>query len=281
MDIGIVGAGKAGCSIGKYLKEHGMAVAGYFSRSKESVEWAATFTGTEAFPTLANLVKACGIIFIATPDNAIREVWENIAGNSIQGKIICHFSGSLSSVVFSDREKAGAFGCSVHPMYAFSNKYTSYRQLNQVMFTAEGDPEALDAVCGLFGRMGNSVCIINSEKKERYHAAASMVSNMMVGLYQMGIDMLTDCGFDEDGARTMARPLVRGNIDNLLETSPERALTGPVERNDTETVGKHLAALRGREREVYVNLAWTLVGIAKRKNPGRDYTALMEMLMDG
>ena len=28
MEIGIVGAGRVGCSIGKYLKEHGAAVIG-------------------------------------------------------------------------------------------------------------------------------------------------------------------------------------------------------------------------------------------------------------
>ena len=41
MEIGIVGAGRVGCSIGKYLKEHGAAVAGYYSKSRESVEFAA------------------------------------------------------------------------------------------------------------------------------------------------------------------------------------------------------------------------------------------------
>ena len=38
MKIGIIGAGKVGCSIGKYLKEHCFSVAGYCSKSKKSVE---------------------------------------------------------------------------------------------------------------------------------------------------------------------------------------------------------------------------------------------------
>ena len=42
MKIGIIGAGKVGCSIGKYLTEHGFSVAGYCSKSKKSVEEAAT-----------------------------------------------------------------------------------------------------------------------------------------------------------------------------------------------------------------------------------------------
>ncbi len=278
MEIGIVGAGRVGCSIGKYLKEHGAAVAGYYSKSRESVEFAATFTNTAAFPSLGELVEAVSMIFITTPDDEIRPVWEKIAGQPIRGKIICHFSGSLSSVVFSGREQAGASGCSVHPMYAFSSKETSWQQLNQVLFTMEGDSHALDRVGLVLAQAGIRHFVINSAKKERYHAAASMVSNMMIGLYQMSIDMLQDCGFEEAAARLLVEPLVRNNIENLLATSPEQALTGPIERNDVETVRKHLAVLTEEEREVYTSLAQKLVETARRKNPDKEYGEILKVI---
>lgn len=278
MEIGIVGAGRVGCSIGKYLKEHGAAVAGYYSKSRESVEFAATFTNTAAFPSLGELVEAVSMIFITTPDDEIRPVWEKIAGQPIRGKIICHFSGSLSSVVFSGREQAGASGCSVHPMYAFSSKETSWQQLNQVLFTMEGDSHALNRVGLVLAQAGIRHFVIDSAKKERYHAAASMVSNMMIGLYQMSIDMLQDCGFEEAAARLLVEPLVRNNIENLLATSPEQALTGPIERNDVETVRKHLAVLTEEEREVYTSLAQKLVETARRKNPDKEYGEILKVI---
>ena len=278
MEIGIVGAGRVGCSIGKYLKEHGAAVAGYYSKSRESVEFAATFTNTAAFPSLGELVEAVSMIFITTPDDEVRPVWEKIAGQPIRGKIICHFSGSLSSVVFSGREQAGASGCSVHPMYAFSSKETSWQQLNQVLFTMEGDSHALDRVGLVLAQAGIRHFVINSAKKERYHAAASMVSNMMIGLYRMSIDMLQDCGFEEAAARLLVEPLVRNNIENLLATSPEQALTGPIERNDVETVRKHLAVLTEEEREVYTSLAQKLVETARRKNPDKEYGEILKVI---
>lgn len=279
MKTGIVGAGKVGCSIGRYLKEHGGQVAGYFSKRKESVDFAATFTGSTAFSSLGELAEISDIIFIATPDDAIRSVWESIAENLIQGKIVCHFSGSLSSNVFSGRENAGVLGCSAHPMYAFSSKETSYKKLNHALFTMEGDAEALAVLGDLFGRAGIRTCIIDSWQKERYHAAASMVSNMMIGLYQMSIDMLSGCGFSEREARALVEPLVRGNIEKLLAASPEQALTGPIERNDTATIEKHLAVLTDEEKAVYINLAQKLVDIAVRKNPDRDYEAVKRILL--
>lgn len=274
MKVGIVGAGKVGCSIGKYMVEHGVTVTGYSSKSKESVDVAATFTKTRAFDTLQSLVAESDLIFIATPDDKIEEVWKEIAQFSIQGKILCHFSGSLSSVVFSNREEKGVIACSLHPMYAFSDKFTSYEKLNQVMFTAEGDDKALAIVCPLFEQMGNDVSVIPSDKKVRYHAAASIVSNMMIGLYEKSIRMLMDCGFERETARKLVKPLVAGNIQNLLQTSPEEALTGPIERSDIGTVKKHLQQLADDERQLYVNLAWELLTIAKRKNENRDYDAL-------
>ena len=260
MKIGIIGAGKVGCSLGRYFVEQGLGVSGYSSKTKESVETAATFTNTRAYDSLYQLVSENNLIFITTPDDCISEVWAQIVQYDYneKNKIICHFSGSLSSDVFLNREKRGFYACSFHPMYAFSDKFTSYKQLNQVMFTAEGDKEALAELCPLLERLGNPVFVIKGKKKERYHAAASLISNMMIGLYQMGIDMLVDCGFSETEARSLVKPLVEGNIQHLLGTSPEQALTGPIERGDVETIKKHLAQLTDREHQVYIGLGRTL-----------------------
>lgn len=278
MEIGIIGAGRVGCSLGKYLVEQGCTVAGYYSKSKESVEEAATFTSTRAFSSLKELAELCDIIWITTPDGEIAPVWESIQKLSVRDKMICHFSGSLSSVVFSNREGKGIKACSIHPMYAFNQKFTSYQQLNDVLFTMEGDEEAVIAMKYLFEKIGNVVYIIPPEQKMRYHAAAVTASNLVIGLYQMSLDMLADCGFDESTAKKLLGPLVQDNVFNMLELSLEEALTGPVERGDIETVRGHIAALTPQEQSVYAALSERLVDIARRKNPERDYEDLMDIL---
>ena len=122
MTIGFIGAGWVGCTLGKYLSEHGVDIAGFYSRTRESADIAATFTQSEAFSDIEDLVQNSEIIFITTPDGSIKYVWEEIRKFDISKKIICHFSGSLSSDIFSGIEQTGAYGCSVHPMYAFSSK---------------------------------------------------------------------------------------------------------------------------------------------------------------
>lgn len=86
MKIGIIGAGKVGCSIGKYLTEHGFSVAGYCSKSKKSVEEAATFTNTKAYDSLAELVAESTILFLTTPDGALESVWNELKKNQYKIK---------------------------------------------------------------------------------------------------------------------------------------------------------------------------------------------------
>ena len=49
MKIGFIGAGRVGCSIGKYLKESGLHIAGYYDTIKESAASAAAFTSSKEF----------------------------------------------------------------------------------------------------------------------------------------------------------------------------------------------------------------------------------------
>ena len=64
MEIGFIGAGKVGFSLGKYFTEHGVTVKGYYSRDPESARAAAEFTGTSLFTSTEELLAACDTIFI-------------------------------------------------------------------------------------------------------------------------------------------------------------------------------------------------------------------------
>ena len=89
MVIGFIGAGRTGCTIGKYLSGH-TAIAGYYSRTRQSADDAAAFTQSKAFYSLEALIDSCDTVFITTPDRAISEVWECIRHYNLKDKIICH-----------------------------------------------------------------------------------------------------------------------------------------------------------------------------------------------
>ena len=278
MKIGIIGAGKVGATLGKYLSNAGICVTGYYSRTKKSADEAATFTGTKTCQSLAELAAASDTLFLTVPDGAIEQVWKEIAGLSIRQYIICHFSGSLSSHVFSGIGTAGAYGISIHPMYAFSDKFASHENFHTAYLTMEGDDRALAVMRPLFERLGHRVVTICAEVKMKYHAAAAMASNEMLGLMQASLDLLGECGIDQTDAMAMLTPLVQGNIHAMLEKGCVAALTGPMERNDVQTVRKHLEVLGDSEAgRIYQSMGATMIALAQRKNPGRDYGELRQM----
>lgn len=281
MVIGIIGAGKAGTTLGKYLMKRDVAISGFYSRNEKSAKESAEFTKTRAYNKVADIIKVSDTLFITTPDGEIANIWDCITAYQLTDKTICHFSGSLSSAVFEGIDKTGARGCSIHPMYAFSDKFTSYRQFSKAILTMEGDLQAVHIMKNLFEALGHKVMTVQAEDKMKYHAAAALASNYMLGLFQMSVDLLKECGFEQEDCYTLLGSLVRENIATMVEHGTEFALTGPIERNDIETVKKHLTVCSdSRIKNTYCNIGQELIDIAQKKYPNRDYTALRKILSE-
>ena len=166
--------------MGKYFVEHNIKVIGYYSRNFNSAQEGANFTNTIAFKTIEEIVKNSDAIFITTEDSQIKNVWNIIREMPINNKLICHCSGSLSSEIFSDIRKYGAYGYSIHPMFAINDKYDSYKDLPNAFITIEGHKEYQEKLKQLFLSLGNKVQIISKENKSLYHAAAVTVSNFIL-----------------------------------------------------------------------------------------------------
>jgi predicted short-subunit dehydrogenase-like oxidoreductase (DUF2520 family) len=272
MRIGFIGAGRVGFTLGRYLTEHGISVTGYYSRSIKSAKEAAEFTDTLYYEKISDILKDSDVLFLTVSDNAISEVYENLKQYDLKGKILCHTSGALSSSVFTDSEQTGVYGYSIHPIYAVNDKLTAYRNFHHAFITIEGHEKYLATLQNMFTKMGNCTAIISGDNKVKYHAAAVCASNLVCGLYDMAERMLESCGFDRVMANQALRGLFLDNAEAVCKLGAEHALTGPVERNDSETIASHLEVLSGKEAETYRALSRETLELARRKNPDRDYS---------
>lgn len=279
MNIGFIGAGKVGFSLGKYFSENNLSISGYYDMNNSFSEEAAEFTKSTAFMNINKLIESSDIIFITTGDNIISQVWNEIKFLNIKNKIICHCSGSLSSKIFSDINNSCAFSYSIHPMFAFSDKYSSYKELKTAYFSLEGDEKHLDYLKNLFESLGNKVILIDSEIKPLYHLASVTVSNLVLSLLDIGCSYLSDCGIDSNKSLEALIPLIMNNINNIKHTNSFiDSLTGPVERNDINTVKHHLDVIPKENIPLYKILSQNLVKIAELKNTSRDYEELKKIL---
>lgn len=280
MNIGFIGAGKVGFSLGKYLSVNGIGLSGYYSRNLNSAEEAAEFTGSKAFSTPGELIRESTVIFITVPDGAITDVFNNIRELGISGKLICHCSGALSAgEAFTDIASTGAYGLSVHPLFPVSSKYDSYKELGNAFFCLEGD--RADEWRDILTSFGNHVRIIDGSVKVRYHTACAISSNLVCALAAESVSLLKECGFTADEALQALRPLAMSNMSKVFEAGPVSALTGPVERNDVSTVSKHLKCFgTDEERELYTAVSRKLTEVAAEKHPETDYSELRKLLSD-
>ncbi|GAA0179836.1 Rossmann-like and DUF2520 domain-containing protein [Clostridium sediminicola] len=253
-------------------------ITGYFSRNFESAKEAAVFTNSKAYSNIEDLIKDCDTIFITTPDDKINEVWQNIKNYTIKGKIICHTSGSFSSKIFSQINLSGAFGYSIHPIFPFSDKFTSHSKLNNAYFSIEGHKKHIDFLRKFFMDLGNKVISIDSNKKPLYHLANVTVSNLVLSLFDIGCDYLKLCDVPRKDAKDALLPLICSNIQNIKENDFMDALTGPIERGDVNTIQKHINVLNENNKELYKILSLNLLKIAKDKNKERDYSELEKLL---
>ena len=278
MKVGFIGAGKMGFTLGKHMVEYGINVGGYYSRTLESAKEAAEFTTSHCYESLSELVNGNDVIFITVPDGQIAvmaEVLDRLDAN-LSGKIICHTSGALSSQVFSGMDSR-VFGYSIHPIYAVNSKTESYINFNQAFITIEGHEAKIDVMTDLFKSLGHQVKVISADDKVKYHGAAVFASNLVIGLYHKSMKLMEECGFSESEAEEALKPLFKNNSESLINKGCMDALTGPVERCDTETVKKHINVLSGDELDVYKLLSKELVGISEAKHGSDENYDFSEM----
>jgi predicted short-subunit dehydrogenase-like oxidoreductase (DUF2520 family) len=310
--IAFIGAGKAGCSFGRYIIEGrdsrlrgndkktrndneksavipakaGISatytIAGYYSKTKSSTEFAAEFTSSGAFESLADLLRAADIIFITTPDGQIESVGKELVQISrsenipLMGKLIGHLSGCLSSEVLKDAAEEGALTFSLHPACAIPSKDKAWVALKSTLLTFEGGTCSRVEIAPLLDILGNKIGNIDVKYKTLYHAACVILSNFSVGLAKEGTDLLVRSGLEPDFAGEFLKTLFLGNAENIAALGPVAALTGPAERADAGTINGHLKTLAdfGDETdiELYKSLTEILIRVAKEKNPERNYS---------
>lgn len=276
--FGFIGAGKVGFSLGKYLKENNINISGYYSKNEHSSVEATIFTNTKQYKNILDLINDSDAIFITTPDGEIQGVWNEMKKLPIENKLICHCSGSISSEIFSNINNHGAYGYSIHPMFAISDKYNSYKNLSKAFITIEGHEKFINYLEELFKGLGNDVAIIDNSSKALYHVASVFASNLVLGLINNGVTYLKECGFEEDKAIKALFPLIEFNLSNIKEKGIVDSLTGPIERGDLTTIISHCEALNSIDRELYKKLSKNILEIAKIKNSDRNYEKLERFL---
>lgn len=245
MRIGFIGAGKVGTAFGRYLKNKGFHIIGYYSRTIESSKRAADLTESVFFESADKLINEIDIIFITTNDDEISKVCEGLAEGSLlkPGQILVHMSGAASSGILNSARARGCYIYSLHPLQAFAHISKAVEDLSKTVFSIEGDSEKICVIEEMLRECGNDYFIIDKEQKSLYHATACVVSNYLVTLMDYGLSLFEAIDIDKDEGYKALYPLIEGTIKNIYNLGTEEALTGPIARGDIKTIEGHIESL--------------------------------------
>jgi predicted short-subunit dehydrogenase-like oxidoreductase (DUF2520 family) len=238
--VRIIGAGRAGLSLGRALENAGWTVS-YLPRGDSVAEAAADVE----------------LLVIATPDGAIAGVAEAV--EPVPATVVAHLSGSLGLAALAPHSRRAA----VHPLVALPDPdIGSARLAGRAAFAVAGDPLGRAVVEALGGRAFE----VSDDARTAYHAAACIASNHLVALLGQVSRVAAGAGVPLDAFLELART----TIDNVAALGPSAALTGPVARGDWETVAHHLAALNEDERPAYQAMADQAARLARGRVVGGD-----------
>lgn len=271
--IYIVGCGKAGSAFAFELSSAGYDVGFVTDRNehKRSLIAEKLISVKSSSEPEREFVQASDVILMCVQDRNIPDAVTQIVqtGADIAGKIFLHCSGSETSEVF---EKAGInpeLAASVHPIQTFMEGSTEDKSLLKgIYFGLEGGEHALNFSKEMVTSLGSNYMLIPKEKKVLYHAACVVTSNFLVTMLNVAAELTANAGVEKSEMFTIFRPIIEKTIANVAENGLVNSLTGPFERNDVQTISKHLDSISSELPSLipfYTLLGMETVRVAFRK----------------
>jgi len=261
--LAIVGAGRVGQTLGRALAQRGYRIEAVVELTPQRAQAAVRFMGSGQAMSSSRAdklragVAAAETMLVSVPDPSIRPVahWlASLGRESWRGKVVLHTSGSRSARELAPLKRLGAHCGSFHPLFPFPRPLRSFPK--PVFFGIEGDAKACQRARRLARALGGIPIPVSARGKVLYHAAGALASGHLMTLIDLGTRALVRAGVPRKQTRRALLPLIRSTIAQY-ERLGEKAWTGPLARADSETVQKHLLALRklpAHFREVYATL---------------------------
>ena len=184
-----------------------------------------TFDVPDARQRLKETIGSADRVLLLVTDKAITAVLKQYP--FLHEKHLVHCSGSMSI--------PGVTGA--HPLMTFSDHLYGLDAYQGIPFILEAGSD-FDR---LFPGLPNPHFVINIEDRARYHAMCVMAGNFSQILWQSISDRLEQ---QLELPAEALQPYLRQVAENFI-AAPGSALTGPLTRNDVQTIDRNLAALDG------------------------------------
>ena len=264
--IGFIGAGRLGQALAWSFTKTGLRVEAVSSMLVEhALAFSESINGCKCMES-QELVDACDLIFITTPDSVIRHTCEGLTWHS--GQAVVHCSGVTEVDVLNRALAQGSYIGGFHPMQTFGDPYAAVRSLPGCTITVEAEqPELMSLLLALVERLNCSANRLPAGMRGRYHAAAGYTSQFVNALFDQAIRLWQTWGSTEEEALRALLPLAHGTLTAIQSVGVARGMPGPVSRGDLSSIDKHLHAISPMGDEMlnfYRTLCAATIPLAQR-----------------
>lgn len=207
---GIIGNGRLARHIEFYFKLKNISYTLWHRRQATSPE---------------DILNQSDIILLAISDNAIDSFLDQHP--RLNAKLCIHFSGTLTS----------PDALSYHPLMTFSLQMHNLEFYQNLLFVGEGNAPPFSDI---FPQLNNPFIQIPQTKKAYYHALCVMANNFTTLLWQKFFDEMTTTF---NASLNDLKPYLKQTLLNI-DSDYHNALTGPLKRQDLQTIKHNLDALQ-------------------------------------
>jgi predicted short-subunit dehydrogenase-like oxidoreductase (DUF2520 family) len=278
LTVGFVGAGTVGTALAVSLSQRGSPVVAVSSRSLTSArKLAGLVANCRPCQTAQEVADVAELVFITTPDDFISHVASEVKWH--KGQNVIHCSGAHSVDILESAERLGANVASFHPLQTFASIDEAIHNLPGSTFALEAEEPLLSRLKELCSSLYGNWVELKPGDKVLYHIAAVFVSNYVVTLIKLALDLWRSFGVSPKEATESLLPLLKGTVNNIDNVGLPHCLTGPIARGDLSTISKHVNALEAWNSSlltIYKDLGFETIPIALARG-GIDEGRAMEL----
>ena len=183
-----------------------------------------THWSSQSINSVEQAMNNADVVLLAISDDAIDLFLET--HSTLQNKPCVHFSGAHHSQL--------AWG--YHPLMTFGQERFDQETYESILFVQQDDTPDFK---NIFPCLTNPSIKISAQDKAYYHALCVMANNFTTLLWQKFFqEMSQRFNAHEDAMKTFLNQTLTN-----ISANPEHALTGPLIRNDQNTLKKNMEAL--------------------------------------
>lgn len=244
LKVAIIGAGKVGAAIASDFYEKRIHIEAIIDKEKTKAKRLAQKVGSSIYSDhFSSIPSSVNLFIISVQDRFVFEVAKDIANifSNLEGKFAFHTSGALSSEELNPLKEKNCEIFSLHPNFSFLSNNTSKQSLikfNECVFAIESNSRKAIAFAKKLCKILDYEFIeLKSEQKLLYHIFSVIISNYTVTeFYQV------EKFFGKKLIKSYIK-LLKSTIQNIEEFGANKSLTGPIIREDIQTIQKHLSSL--------------------------------------